>query len=349
MSDFSVSNANPNLLPPDTTVNTNNNIGDIAAPDAIAVANDPSLNGSANPDVGAKLLVAMNDQNTHTNVQSNNQNDAISNYGGTPIARGYQITCSDDPRTEQQCRDATPPAAPPEPKPLAFTVPNISVAPGTYQGGPVGLGVGVNNGDRTAGFSQQDSRWGDKEYKWAPGVPLLGIGAQKGSWRDIGCTATAFTNGLRAVHPNSGLTPGNAADLDTKFWDTARNTRFTDLSGQGKQVNMRNIENSTNGVTGYQQGPKMEQIDPVAVNSKEGEELTDNIRRSLQEGDPVLVGFRNADGGQIRHSSLAVGYDKGQLQILDSETGKVMPMDKFLQAYGYTDAKYDYAYAMSAK
>jgi hypothetical protein len=346
MSDFSVSTANPNLLPPDPTTNPNNGIADVAASGAIAAANDQPIDGSANPDVGAKLLVAMNDQNTQTNVQSIDQNSTINGYSGTSLARGIQMTCSDDPQTEAQCRAAS---SPPAPKPLASTVPNITVSPGTYQGNTVGLGVGVSNGDRTAGFSQQDDRWGDKGYKWAPGVPLVGIGSQNGKWRDIGCTATAFTNGLRAVHPNSGLTPANSADLDSKFWQTARNTTFTDLSGQGKQVNMRDIENTTSGITGYQQGPKMEQIKPVAVNSTEGKELTDNIRRSLQDRNPVLVGFRNADGSQIRHSSLAVGYDKGQLQILDSETGKVMPMDKFLQAYGYTDAKYDYAYAMSAK
>jgi hypothetical protein len=346
MSDLNVLSASQQYLQSNAAINPNGNVDDAATTNNVAAANDESTDGGLTPDVGARVLVAMNDQNNQTEVRSNDQSIGLTGIGSTAIARGgNQITCSDDPRTEQQCRDASPPL----PKPLASRVPNIPVAPGTYQGNPVNLGVGVRDGDRTAGFSQQDSRWGSKDYTWAPGVPLLGIGAQKDDWATIGCTATAFTNGLRAVHPSSGLTPANAADLDSKFWQTARNTEFTDLSGQGKEVNMRNIENITRGITGYQQGPKMEQIKPVSVNSEAGEKLTDNIRRSLQEGNPVLVGFRNEGGGQIRHSSLAVGYDKGQLQILDSETGKVMPMDKFLDAYGYKNAQYDYAYAMSAK
>ncbi len=247
------------------------------------------------------------------------------------------------------------------------TVPNIPVYRDTYQGVDVKLGAGAKQGDRIEGFSQQDKRWASLPYTWAPGVPVLGIGKQEGTWGDqlvlrqghgrnptpvydsngvkqirggIGCTATALTNGLRAANPQSGITPANAAKLDEKFINTMKGTQFSDLSGQGKQIYDR----------GASQGPKIEQIKPVQVNSAAGKGLVSSIRQSLQDRNPVLVGFRNGNGdGSIRHSSLAVGYANGQIQILDSETGKVGPMNTFLEKYGYTDAKFDYAYAMSKK
>jgi hypothetical protein len=249
----------------------------------------------------------------------------------------------------------------------AATVPNIPVHSDTYQGVEVKLGAGAKAGDRIEGFSQQDKRWAALPYTWAPGVPVLGLGKQEGTWGDqpilrqghgrnptpiydsngnkqirggIGCTATAFTNGLRAANPQSGITPANAAKLDEKFINTVRATQFSDLSGQGKKVYDR----------GSSEGPKIERMNPVQVNSAGGKDIVSNIRQSLQDRNPVLVGFRNGNGdGSIRHSSLAVGYANGQIQILDSETGKVGPMNIFLEKYGYTDAKFDYAYAMSKK
>jgi hypothetical protein len=249
----------------------------------------------------------------------------------------------------------------------ANTVPNIPVHSDTYQGREVKLGDGAKQGDRIEGFSQQDKRWAALPYTWAPGVPVLGIGKQEGTWGDqpalrqghgrnptpyygsdgkmvikggIGCTATALTNGLRAANPQSGITPANAAKLDEKFISTMKATQFSDLSGQGKQLYDR----------GGKEGPKIERMDPIQVSSSKGNDIVNKIRQSLQDRNPVLVGFRNGNGdGSIRHSSLAVGYANGQIQILDSETGKVGPMNTFLEKYGYTDAKFDYAYAMSKK
>ncbi len=191
-----------------------------------------------------------------------------------------------------------------------------------------------------SGLSQRSSEGAGDDYQWAPGfgVGSIRVGQQNGKISEIGCTLTAFTNGLNAANPGASLSLRDANNLTQSFNETLQNTTFTDLSGQNKRVYGRNG-----------QGPKIEQMSPVDVNSSAGSTMQQSIRNSLTNGNPVLVGFRNSDGSQTRHSATAVGYSGGQIQILDAYTGKVVPMDKFLSTYGYDKPQFDYAYSMRAK
>jgi Peptidase_C39 like family len=190
------------------------------------------------------------------------------------------------------------------------------------------------------GLSDQTSPGASDDYRWAPGFGIgpVRVGQQNGKISEIGCTLTAFTNGLNAAHPNANLSLRDANNLSQSFKDTLNNTTFTDLSGQNKRVYARDG-----------QGPKIEQMNPVTISSPAGQTMVNSIRQSVKNGKPVLVGFRNSDGSQIRHSATAVGYNNGQVQVMDSITGKVVPMNQFLQTYGYGKAQFDYAYSMSPK
>jgi hypothetical protein len=372
MTTNSVSMATPQPLPnpppaaDDAALNQNANIqADFEQPSGAPLAyNDQYFDDdSIVADTGARTLVKQDEVNSRMNVESN----PIGATDGTLVAGRYQITCSDDPATEAECRETR--GATGETS-LRSYVPNITVSPNTYQGKEVRYNAGVKPGEHVAGYSQQDSRWGGMAYTWAPGKPKFDWGGRvknwegevKGTWGDvngiggIGCTATAFTNGLRAVNPSSGVTPVNAAKLDNKFWNAVNATNFRDLSGQSRSVSNRAVENTLIArPNGKQWGPGIEQMNPpVDIKSPKGEQMVDEVRRSLQDGKPVLLGFRNntpdANGQRaVRHSSLAVGYANGQIQILDSETGKVGPMDEFLRNYGYDTPQFDYAYEMSRK
>lgn len=311
------------------------------SPATLLASNDQYFDGGeVFADTGARTLVAQDEANSRMNV---------------------------DATAADSLREGTLVAGRPA---LAETVPNITVSPNTYQGKELRYNAGVKPGEQVAGYSQQDSRWGSLDYTWAPGKPKFDWGgrvktwegATTGTWGDangkggIGCTATAFTNGLRAVNPQSGVTPLNAAKLDNKFWGAVNSTNFRDLSGQGRQVTNRAFENTfVAKPNGKQWGPGIEQMNPpVNIQSGDGQKMVNDVRQSLQNGKPVLLGFRNEtpdkDGNRaIRHSSLAVGYANGQLQILDSETGKVGSMDQFLSNYGYNRPQFDYAYEMSRK
>jgi hypothetical protein len=372
MTTNSVSTATPQPLPnppptaDDAALNPNGNIQtDLEQSSATALAYNGEYydNDAIVADTGARTLVKQDEVNSRMNVESN----SIGATDGTLVASRNQITCSDDPATEAKCRETKVPS---DASNLSPYVPNITVSPNTYQGKEVRYNAGVKPGEHVAGYSQQDSRWGGLAYTWAPGTPKFDWGGRvkswegevKGTWGDvkdaggIGCTATAFTNGLRAVNPSSGVTPLNAAKLDNKFWNAVNATNFRDLSGQGRSVSNRAVENTLVArPNGKQWGPGIEQMSPpVGINSQKGEQMVNEVRRSLQDGKPVLLGFRNdtpdANGQRaVRHSSLAVGYANGQIQILDSETGKVGPMDQFLRNYGYDTPQFDYAYEMSHK
>jgi hypothetical protein len=220
-------------------------------------------------------------------------------------------------------------------------------APGTLQSNVPNLPIGRTGSNQTnpnagqAGFSQGDSRWGNQDYtaypRWEVGGRVIAGGAT-GKFSEIGCTLTALTNGLRIVNPNSGVTPGDTNALNRTFKSAFDDTRFTDLSGQNRSLSAQPF---------HVRGPDIQQLrPPVSVNGADGQQITARIRDSLQHGQPVLVGFRDASGSATRHSATAVGYSNGQVQLLDSYTGKVMPMKDFLKTYGYPNAQFDYAYSM---
>jgi hypothetical protein len=197
----------------------------------------------------------------------------------------------------------------------------------------------VNSGlsDSAPGLEKIDYKW--EKVRIGP----LAIPTPLHKLPDVGCTMTAMTNGMNAAHPTGkALTVIDANDLTTSFKDRFKATKFTDLSGQGKTITPRDGD-----------APKIELMKPVTVNSPAGQALQKEIQKSLASGKTVLVGLRSEDGKDpkgktgYRHSCTAVGYKNGELQVLNSMTGTVIPMSQF--AGRYAKPQFDYAYSIEKR
>jgi hypothetical protein len=197
----------------------------------------------------------------------------------------------------------------------------------------------VNPAKDQEGFAQKDVRWAGQDDDRTKNVDERTdyLWANDGKkFANVGCTVTALTNGLRIVNPTSNVTPDDAHRQKEPFNKAFSDTRFTDLSGQGKEVKGR-----------WFNDPEIQQIDPVKVDSQEGQEIIDKVKQSLQQGEPVLLGFRNDPSNGQRHSVLAVGASEdGKLRVIDSWDGKVKSLDAAFATINATNPMFDYVYSM---
>jgi hypothetical protein len=197
----------------------------------------------------------------------------------------------------------------------------------------------VNPAKGQEGFAQKDARWAGKDDERTTNVDekteyLWNNEGQK--FANVGCTVTSLTNGLRIANPASNATPDDAHKNNELFKTALRATRFTDLSGQGKEVKER-----------WFNDPEIQQMKPVNVQSDEGKQITRRIKESLEQGQPVLLGFRNDPSNGQRHSVLAVGVSEdGKLRVIDSWDGQVKSLNAAFETIDAKNPAFDYAYAM---
>jgi hypothetical protein len=214
------------------------------------------------------------------------------------------------------------------------------------------------------GYSQQDEQWAgtddqstkDKDertrYTWTDSPQhtwnmLFGSDEDKEKskhlteqkFANVGCTLTALSNGLSLTSPKNKATPKDVHERTGSFNTAFDETRFTDLSGQGKKVEARPFTD-----------PKMERMDPVPIGSDKGREIIEKAKQSVEQGQPVLLGYTDNVGATGRHSILAVGTGKdGQLQVIDSWDGQKKSLDDALKTYPVKNPSFDYAYSMRNK
>lgn len=213
------------------------------------------------------------------------------------------------------------------------------------------------------GYSQQDEQWAgtddqstkDKDertrYTWTDSPQhswnmLFGSDEDKEKskqlteqkFANVGCTLTALSNGLSLTSPKNKATPKDVHERTGSFNTAFDETRFTDLSGQGKKVEARPFTD-----------PKMERMDPVPIGSDKGREIIEKAKQSVEQGQPVLLGYTN-EAQTGRHSILAVGTSEdGKLQVIDSWDGQKKSLDQALKDYEVDSPAFDYAYSMRNK